>query len=69
MLFNMLGPMHIPQLICDMYFAHLFNDNNFGIQFNNIMLEIFRKLKEQIGNFFGEFENELNSTYRSRAPS
>jgi hypothetical protein len=31
------------------------------------MLETFRKLEEQIGNFFGEFENELNSTYRNRA--
>jgi hypothetical protein len=45
------------------------NDNNFGIKFNDIMLETFRKLEEQIGNFFGEFENELNSTYRNRAPS
>jgi hypothetical protein len=32
-------------------------------------LETFRKLEEQIGNFFGEFENELNSTYRNRGPS
>jgi len=33
------------------------------------VLETFRKLEEQIGNFFGEFENELNSTYRNRGPS